>query len=158
MIVFGGVGPRPDRFCRPRRAPLPRILRPGKPRRPAKVVSHQRHREIKAVATLAPIPRFRARGAPHFRSRAIVCSTLLRIDAVVSPFGTGLIYITSTSRVGYGLARNRYIMLANKIDLAPAKRELARLTAEFPRTAILPVSALTSEGFAAVKTYVAHNV
>jgi amino acid transporter len=35
-------------------------------------------------------------------------ATLLRIDAVVSPFGTGLIYLTSTSRVGYGLARNRY--------------------------------------------------
>ena len=35
-------------------------------------------------------------------------ATLLRIDAVISPFGTGLIYITSTSRVGYGLARNRY--------------------------------------------------
>jgi len=33
---------------------------------------------------------------------------LLRIDAFVSPFGTGLIYQTSTSRVGYGLARNRY--------------------------------------------------
>jgi amino acid transporter len=33
---------------------------------------------------------------------------LLRLDAFVSPFGTGLIYQTSTSRVGYGLARNRY--------------------------------------------------
>jgi amino acid transporter len=33
---------------------------------------------------------------------------LLRIDAFVSPFGTGLIYQTSTSRVSYGLARNRY--------------------------------------------------
>jgi amino acid transporter len=33
---------------------------------------------------------------------------LLRIDAFISPFGTGLIYVTSTSRVGYGLARNRY--------------------------------------------------
>jgi amino acid transporter len=33
---------------------------------------------------------------------------ILRIDAFVSPFGTGLIYQTSTSRVGYGLARNRY--------------------------------------------------
>jgi amino acid transporter len=33
---------------------------------------------------------------------------ILRIDAVVSPSGTGLIYQTSTSRVGYGLARNRY--------------------------------------------------
>jgi len=35
-------------------------------------------------------------------------AVILRIDAFVSPFGTGLIYQTSTSRVGYGLARNRY--------------------------------------------------
>ncbi len=33
---------------------------------------------------------------------------ILRIDAVISPFGTGLIYATSASRVSYGLARNRY--------------------------------------------------
>jgi amino acid transporter len=33
---------------------------------------------------------------------------LLRVDAFVSPAGTGLIYQTSTSRIGYGLARNRY--------------------------------------------------
>jgi amino acid transporter len=33
---------------------------------------------------------------------------ILRIDAVISPFGTGLIYQTSSSRVSYGLARNRY--------------------------------------------------
>src|SRR5713226_1174437 len=35
-------------------------------------------------------------------------ATILRIDAFISPSGTGLIYVTSTSRVGYGLARNRY--------------------------------------------------
>jgi len=35
-------------------------------------------------------------------------ATLLRVDAFISPGGTGLIYQTSTSRVGYGLARNRY--------------------------------------------------
>jgi amino acid transporter len=35
-------------------------------------------------------------------------ATLVRIDGVISPSGTGLIYVTSTSRVGYGLARNRY--------------------------------------------------
>jgi amino acid transporter len=35
-------------------------------------------------------------------------ATILYIDAFISPFGTGLIYQTSTSRVGYGLARNRY--------------------------------------------------
>jgi amino acid transporter len=33
---------------------------------------------------------------------------LLRIDAFVSPTGTGLIYTTGTSRISYGLARNRY--------------------------------------------------
>jgi len=33
---------------------------------------------------------------------------LLRIDAFVSPSGTGLIYTTGTSRISYGLARNRY--------------------------------------------------
>jgi amino acid transporter len=35
-------------------------------------------------------------------------STILHIDAFISPFGTGMIYQTSTSRIGYGLARNRY--------------------------------------------------
>jgi amino acid transporter len=35
-------------------------------------------------------------------------ATILYIDAFISPFGTGLMYQTSTSRVGYGLARNRY--------------------------------------------------
>jgi amino acid transporter len=35
-------------------------------------------------------------------------STVLHIDAFVSPGGTSIIYQTSTSRVGYGLARNRY--------------------------------------------------
>src|SRR5579859_919780 len=33
---------------------------------------------------------------------------VLRIDAFVSPAGTALIYQTSTSRIGYGLGRNRY--------------------------------------------------
>ena len=35
-------------------------------------------------------------------------ANLLRVDAFISPFGTGLMYQTSTSRIGYGLARNRY--------------------------------------------------
>ena len=35
-------------------------------------------------------------------------ATLLRVDAFVSPSGTGLIYVTGTSRVSYGLSRNRY--------------------------------------------------
>jgi amino acid transporter len=33
---------------------------------------------------------------------------ILRVDAFISPSGTGLIYMTGTSRVSYGLARNRY--------------------------------------------------
>jgi amino acid transporter len=34
---------------------------------------------------------------------------LLRIDAVISPSGTGLIYLTTASRVAFGLSRNGYI-------------------------------------------------
>ena len=34
--------------------------------------------------------------------------TILYIDAVISPGGTGLIYVTSTSRISYGLSRNGY--------------------------------------------------
>ncbi len=36
-------------------------------------------------------------------------ASILRIDAFISPFGTGLIYTTGTSRISYGLARNRYV-------------------------------------------------
>jgi amino acid transporter len=42
---------------------------------------------------------------------------VLRLDAFISPSGTGLIYMTSTSRVGYGLARNRYYpQIFSKVD------------------------------------------
>jgi amino acid transporter len=34
---------------------------------------------------------------------------LLRVDAVVSPGGTGLIYLTSASRISFGLSKNGYI-------------------------------------------------
>jgi amino acid transporter len=34
---------------------------------------------------------------------------LLRFDAVVSPGGTGLIYLTSASRISYGLSKNGYV-------------------------------------------------
>lgn len=36
-------------------------------------------------------------------------ATLLRIDAVVSPGGTGLMYETSSARLSFGLSRNGYI-------------------------------------------------
>jgi amino acid transporter len=36
-------------------------------------------------------------------------ATILYIDAVISPGGTGLIYTTASSRVSYGLSRNGYV-------------------------------------------------
>jgi amino acid transporter len=36
-------------------------------------------------------------------------AAILRVDAVVSPGGTGLIYLTSASRISFGLSRNGYI-------------------------------------------------
>ena len=36
-------------------------------------------------------------------------ATILYFDAIVSPAGTGLIYVTGSSRVSYGLARNGYV-------------------------------------------------
>jgi amino acid transporter len=33
----------------------------------------------------------------------------LRVDAVISPSGTGLIYLTSASRISYGLSKNGYV-------------------------------------------------
>jgi amino acid transporter len=34
---------------------------------------------------------------------------LLRVDAIISPGGTGLIYLTSASRISFGLSKNGYI-------------------------------------------------
>jgi amino acid transporter len=34
---------------------------------------------------------------------------LLRVDAIISPSGTGLIYLTSASRISFGLSKNGYI-------------------------------------------------
>jgi amino acid transporter len=36
-------------------------------------------------------------------------ATIIKIDAVVSPGGTGLIYTTGSSRLAYGLSRNGYV-------------------------------------------------
>jgi amino acid transporter len=35
-------------------------------------------------------------------------ATVLYLDAIISPFGTALVYTTSTSRITYGLSRNGY--------------------------------------------------
>ena len=36
-------------------------------------------------------------------------ATLLYIDAIISPGGTGLLYVGTSSRITFALARNRYI-------------------------------------------------
>ncbi|HXW32418.1 MAG TPA: APC family permease [Acidimicrobiales bacterium] len=36
-------------------------------------------------------------------------ANILRVDAVISPGGTGLVYMTATSRLSYGLSKNGYI-------------------------------------------------
>jgi amino acid transporter len=36
-------------------------------------------------------------------------AVILRLDAVISPSGTGLIYLTSASRISFGLSKNGYI-------------------------------------------------
>jgi amino acid transporter len=36
-------------------------------------------------------------------------ATILKIDAVISPSGTGLIYLTSASRISFGLSKNGYV-------------------------------------------------
>ncbi len=58
----------------------------------------------------------------------------------------------------YGMARDRYILLANKTDLPAAKGNIPRLTAAFHQATVLPISALHSQGFAEVKACVANNV
>jgi amino acid transporter len=46
-----------------------------------------------------------------------VWAWFLRVDAFISPFGTGMVYETSTSRVGYGLSRNHYFpSMFQKVD------------------------------------------
>ena len=51
--------------------------------------------------------------APFFALTAMLglvwLSTLLRVDAVISPSGTGLLYLTSASRLSFGLSRRGYI-------------------------------------------------
>lgn len=39
-------------------------------------------------------------------------ATILRIDAIISPGGTGLVYTTSSSRLSFGLSRNGYVPTA----------------------------------------------
>lgn len=62
-------------------------------------------------------PGLKALNAAPFYSVASVAglawlAAILRADAIISPGGTGLIYLTSGSRISFGLARNGYIPAA----------------------------------------------
>jgi amino acid transporter len=64
--------------------------------------------------TWANLAKDSALGAAPFYTVAKVAALgwlawILRVDAVISPGGTGLIYLTSASRIGFGLSKNGYI-------------------------------------------------
>ena len=58
----------------------------------------------------------------------------------------------------YGIVRNSYTILANKIDLPSAESNMTTLAYLFPKANAIPVSALLSKGFKEVKACVARNV
>jgi len=58
----------------------------------------------------------------------------------------------------YGIIRNSYTILANKMDAPFAKDNLVKLASVFPKATIIPISALLSQGFKEVKTCVARNI
>ncbi|BBB93092.1 MAG TPA: GTPase domain-containing protein [Methylomusa anaerophila] len=58
----------------------------------------------------------------------------------------------------YGISKNAYILLANKVDLPAAKENLGKLSAAFPHASIIPVSSLYGQGFKEVKLCVARNI
>jgi len=58
----------------------------------------------------------------------------------------------------YGMICKAYILLGNKYDLSSAKNNLPHLTAASPKTSIVPISALYSQGFREVKACVARNI
>jgi amino acid transporter len=71
------------------------------------------HNLISGHLGFAGIPATNAIAIGPFAGLAAVAglawlAAVLRADAFISPYGTGQIYMTSVSRVGYGLARNRY--------------------------------------------------
>jgi amino acid transporter len=66
------------------------------------------------MPTTAHSPAIKALDAAPFYSVAKVAGLawlafILRLDAFISPSGTGLIYLTSASRISFGLSKNGYI-------------------------------------------------
>lgn len=78
------------------------------------------------LATPGHNPALKALNAAPFYSVAKVAgltwlAIVLRVDAVASPGGTGLIYLTSSSRISYGLSKNGYIPEAFERNSARTK-------------------------------------
>ncbi len=72
-------------------------------------------------------------------------------------------YLSNTNNIDYhlyyyGISRHSYLLLANKTDLPAVRDNLPRLSAAFDQACIIPVSALCSQGFKEVKSYVARNI
>lgn len=58
----------------------------------------------------------------------------------------------------YGIIKEGYVILGNKIDLLESRTPIVRLQKEFPDHYIIPISALTKQGFGEVKTYVGRRL
>lgn len=67
-------------------------------------------------------------------------------------------HIIDTEIYNYGLSRQNYVLLANKADLPASKENIVKLSALYPKTTVLPVSALYNLGFKEVRACVARNV
>ncbi|MBB6216701.1 hypothetical protein HNQ80_002805 [Anaerosolibacter carboniphilus] len=73
----------------------------------------------------------------------------------------GLRYVTSINTFGktdlqltqHGISHQGYAILANRIDLLDNRSKLAQLQQDYPQHTIIPVSALTGQGFNEVKAY-----
>jgi amino acid transporter len=81
---------------------------------PTSVLTHN-HGWTGLATSSAPVAAKLQKG-PFFTLASIAgiswLATVLRIDAVVSPAGTGLMYETSSSRLSFGLSRNGYVPVA----------------------------------------------
>lgn len=58
----------------------------------------------------------------------------------------------------YGISRNAYTILANKVDLPLAKEYVPKIVTSFPQAKVIPISAMHGVGFREVKTCVARNI
>jgi len=58
----------------------------------------------------------------------------------------------------YGQNKGNYLMLANKIDLLERRTLLIQLQKDYPDIYIIPISALTKQGFNEVKSYVSRRL